>query len=427
MEESSNSPKLIYEEKKAIKLFLWLFYIFFLGYDLFYYYLLHKFTNYGKVGIPDDGLGLWLYIIILCFLPLSIYIIKKGNPYLVKYIILLSYIITDIINALMIYFGTSLTFAMGNIVDVLFIFFSPIFVNKKYFWSASVGIIGKYILLGVVLKDLNVLPPILTTLIIAAIAFIVLIRFYSYINSLTYVHEELRQKEKLAVIGQMAAAIGHEIRNPLSSLKGFTQLQQERNPNSNNYYPIMIQEIDRINSIVNDLMYIGKPRELKFEKTSIEEVIAYTLSITQQQAERQGITVETTMVEPLPPLNCDVKQLKQVFLNLIKNAIESMPEGGMMQVHVKAVESHKMYISIQDEGCGIADENILNLGEPFFTTKKDGTGLGLMVTNQIIKDHNGELKIESVIGKGTNVKVILPIIQEKIEIHNSTIIQISAK
>ena len=126
----------------------------------------------------------------------------------------------------------------------------------------------------------------------------------------------------------MAAAIGHEIRNPLSSLRGFTQLQQERYPNTNDYYPIMIQEIDRINSIVNDLMYLGKPKDITFEKASIEEIIAYTLSITQQQAERQGVTVETIMAGPLPPLDCDAKQLKQVFINLIKNAIESMPEGG---------------------------------------------------------------------------------------------------
>jgi signal transduction histidine kinase len=228
---------------------------------------------------------------------------------------------------------------------------------------------------------------------------------------LTTVHEELRQKEKLAVIGQMAAAIAHEIRNPLSSLRGFTQLQQERYPNTNDYYPIMIQEIDRINSIVNDLMYIGKPRVIKFEKASIEEIIAYTLSITQQQAERQGVTVETIMAGPLQPLNCDEKQLKQVFINLIKNAIESMPEGGRIEIRVKVLEKHKMSVSIQDEGGGIADENILNLGEPFFTTKTDGTGLGLMVTNQIIKDHKGELKIESSIDKGTRVIVSLPILQ----------------
>ena len=256
--------------------------------------------------------------------------------------------------------------------------------------------------------------PILLYLIISAIALIVLVRFYSYIHSLTDAYEELKKKEKLAVIGQMAAAIGHEIRNPLAALKGFTQFQQENYPNANNYYPIMIDEIDRINSIVDDLMYIGKPKKIKFEKASIEEIIAYTLSIAQQQAERQGVTVETIMAGPLPPLDCDEKQLKQVFINLIKNAIESMPEGGRVQIHVKVIEKQqKLSISIQDEGIGIADEDILNLGEPFFTTKKDGTGLGLMVTNQIIQDHLGEINIQSLLNMGTKVEVILPILNKK--------------
>ena len=104
-----------------------------------------------------------------------------------------------------------------------------------------------------------------------------------------------------------------------------------------------------------------------------------------------------------------------MFLNLIKNAIESMPDGGSLIIQAKVLHEKKIYISIQDEGCGISDENIVNLGEPFFTTKKDGTGLGLMVCSQIIKEHNGELKIESEIGKGTKVMVILPISQDKNE------------
>lgn len=292
MNDSNISPKLIFEEKKAIKLFLWLFYTCFITYDILWYFILPKYTEYGGSKFYNNGLGLWLYIIIVCLLPVSIYFVKKDNPYFVKYFILLSFIVIDVIDNLLKYYGTTLNFKSGNIVELLFIFFSPIFVNKKYFWTVSLGIVGKYIFIGIILQDTNVLPPTVVIVILSAIASILLIRFYSYINSLNSVHEELRQKEKLAVVGQMAAAIGHEIRNPLSSLKGFTQLQQERYPDSNEFYPIMIQEIDRINSIVNDLMYLGKPKGIKFEKVSIEELIAYTLSITQQQTERQNVTVE---------------------------------------------------------------------------------------------------------------------------------------
>ncbi|SDM58607.1 ATP-binding protein [Bacillus sp. OK048] len=411
MKETIINPNLILEETKTIKFFLVLFYIFFFAYDFYYYYLMPSYTKEGEIGAPNEGFGLFFHLAVLLLLPVALYFIKKGNPYIVKYIYLFSYAAIETVNSLVIYLGSDKPFGSGNIVELLFVFFSPIFVNKKYFWTASICMIGKYIIIGGILQTSTVVIAIIVFCILSVIAFFLLTRFTSYINALTSVHLELRQNEKLAVIGQMAAGIGHEIRNPLSSLKGFTQLQQESYPNTNDFYPIMIKEIDRINSIVNDLMYLGKPKEINFSKASIEKIIEYTLSITQQQAEKMGVSVETTMAGPLPPIDCDRKQLKQVLINLIKNAIESMPSGGKIKIKVKVVDLNKMNISIQDEGSGIDDKSILNLGEPFFTTKKDGTGLGLMVTKQIIGDHKGDLKIESKLGHGTKVIVTLPISQ----------------
>jgi signal transduction histidine kinase len=411
MKVSPTSPRLISEETKTVKFFLILFYTFFFAYDLFNYYFMPIYTKEGTIGLSNNGLGLWFHIAVIGLLPIALYFMKKGNPYIVKYIYLFSYATIETLNSLAIFYDSNKPYGSGNIVELLFIFFSPIFVNKKYFWTASLFMIGKYVIIGGVLQESHVLFPIIIFLILSVVAYFLLTRFTSYISALTSVHLELRQKEKLAVIGQMAAAIGHEIRNPLSSLKGFTQLQQERNPNTNDFYSIMIQEIDRINYIVNDLMTLGKPKALQFSKASIEEIIAYTLSITQQMSERQGVSIETTMAGPLPPIDCDGKQLKQVFINLIKNAIESMHDGGKIEIKVKVVADNKMEISIQDEGYGIEDQNIINLGEPFYTTKKDGTGLGLMVTNQIIGDHKGDFTIESSLGKGTKVVVTLPISQ----------------
>jgi signal transduction histidine kinase len=411
MKVSPTSPRLISEETKTVKFFLILFYTFFFAYDLFNYYLMPIYTKEGTIGLSNNGLGLWFHIAVIGLLPIALYFMKKGNPYIVKYIYLFSYATIETLNSLAIFYDSNKPYGSGNIVELLFIFFSPIFVNKKYFWTASLFMIGKYVIIGGILQESHVLFPIIIFLILSVVAYFLLTRFTSYISALTSVHLELRQKEKLAVIGQMAAAIGHEIRNPLSSLKGFTQLQQERYPNTNDFYPIMIQEIDRINYIVNDLMTLGKPKALQFSKASIEEIIAYTLSITQQMSERQGVSIETTMAGPLPPIDCDGKQLKQVFINLIKNAIESMHDGGKIEIKVKVVADNKMEISIQDEGYGIEDQNIINLGEPFYTTKKDGTGLGLMVTNQIIGDHKGDFTIESSLGKGTKVVVTLPISQ----------------
>lgn len=413
MYERSYSPKLIFEEKKAITLFLWVFYFFYFTYELAWHFIMPSIQKSEESGIHLGGLGFWQYILIIGLLPIAFRYIKKGNPYSVKYILLFGYLIIDIMNNMLKYYGTTIPFSSGNIVDLLLVFFSPIFVNKKYFWFVSVGIIGKYLLFAVVLKETFLYLPVLITVILSAIAFILLIRFRSYIDSLTYAYEELRQKEKLAVIGQMATAISHEIRNPLSSLRGFTQLQNEANTDSNDFYPIMIQEIDRINSIVDDLMYLGKPREMATEKANINEIIEYTLSITKPQGEIQGIRVDTKLEEQIPAIDCDEKQLKQVFINLIKNAIEAMPNGGNLKIKSEMLDKQQVSITIADDGCGILEEDLKNLGVPFYTTKEDGTGLGLMVTNQIIKDHNGNLKIESKHGMGSKVTVTLPIFQRQ--------------
>ncbi|MEH7484241.1 two-component sensor histidine kinase, partial [Neobacillus drentensis] len=215
MKEGINNPKLIFEERKAIILFLWLFNLLYYSFEIFYFYIRPKLNK--KVNPFDTnevGLGVWLYILIFCLLPIAIYFFKKGNPYVVKYIYIIGYIGIDIIDNLMKYLGTTDSFGSGNIVEVLFILFCPIFVNNKYFWVVSLGMIGKELLLGLILQDLNVLIPTVIYVILSVIAYILVIRFNSYIQTLTTVYEELRQKEKLAVIGQMAAAIGHEIRNP---------------------------------------------------------------------------------------------------------------------------------------------------------------------------------------------------------------------
>jgi signal transduction histidine kinase len=405
------STKLILEEQKAIKLFLWLFYIMYFTFDVYYYSIYDNLQKQGEVGLPNVGLGIWIYVLILGLLIPGIHYIKKGNPYIVKYVYLVGFLLVTLTDDLITYLENPNPYASGNIVEVLFIVFSPIFVNKKYFYISSSLITVKYLLLLLVLHDSRVIPPLVVYLIIMVIAYVILLRFNSYIQSLLKIHNDLTQKEKLATIGQMATAIAHEIRNPLSSLKGFTQLQQERHPNTNDFYPIMIQEIDRINSIVNDLMYLGKPKTIHFDKENMEEIIAYTLSITQQLSKMQNINIETIIEGPLPPIDCDEKQLKQVFINLLKNAIEAMPGGGLIKINAKILQGNKLVITIIDEGCGIKEDDVKNLGDPFFTTKIDGNGLGLMVTNQIIKDHQGEIKFQSKIGCGTKVEVILPLVQ----------------
>ncbi|AIM17124.1 hypothetical protein HW35_13455 [Bacillus sp. X1(2014)] len=418
MKSESIIGKLLFEERRANTLFLWLFYILFLVFDLLWYIVLPRFSRFGDKEFLQTGLGYCVFVFMFILLVFTYKLNKNGNPYKVKYILFISYILIDVTDNVLRYFGTTLQFAAGNIVELLFVFMSPIFVNKRYFWTVSLGVIGKYILLGIILHTADVLAPIIILSVLAAIAFILLKRFNSYVNSLTSVHEELRQKERLAIIGQMSAAIGHEIRNPMASLKGFIQLQREQYPNTNDYYSIMIQEIDRIDSIIDDLLYIGKPRVIQFNKGNIKEIIDYTISLVKQQDEENRIVFETKIEDTIPEIDCVEKRLKQVLINLIKNAIEAMPKGGRITISAGVLDRTKVWLSIEDEGDGIKEENIANISVPFFTTKKNGTGLGLMVSEQIIKDHNGSIKFESTEKKGTKVIVELPIVQ-----NNKKIIQ----
>jgi signal transduction histidine kinase len=408
MNDYNGLNKLVTEEIKATKLFLWLFYIIFFSFDAFYYFIMPLMTDSRELGLPKDGMGYWFYILVLGILPWAIYLLKSNKPYVVKYLIFLLYNIIDMINALPMYIGTDNEFASGNIVELLFVLYTPIFINKRYFWFVTWAIILKYVFYGVLIQDPKVLLGIVILSVLAGISYLFLFRFNSYINTLEKVNENLRNKEKLAAVGQLATSIGHEIRNPLAALRGFTQLQHEKYPNDKEYYQIMENEIERINLIVNDLMYLGKPRSLMLVKHNIKDIIEYVVMILTQIAQSNNVKIKIGL-DNHPSINCDENQLKQVFINLLKNAIESMPTGGNINITSKVIENNELAIFIEDEGQGIEEERLSKLGQPFFTTKEDGNGLGLLVTFNIIEKHKGRIVYNSAIGKGTTVVTYLPI------------------
>lgn len=401
---------LIQEEVKALKLFLSLFYIIFFLSDILYYYFYPKVqTGDSGIGFPEGSLGFWMYAFMFLLLLISIYFTKKKYIYLVKYIIFIGYIFSDLINNILIYYGTTKPLDSGNAVEPFLLLFSPIFVNKRYFWAVSLGLVGKYAFLGVILHTPIVIVPIVLCVSFAAIAFILLTRFQSYVCTIKNMFEEAQQAEKLAVIGKMAATIAHEIRNPLTSLKGFTQLQREKHPEDAEYYNIMVQEIERMNAIVSELMVLGKPKKRQYALHNIKDILSYVISIVEQPASQYGITISTAFAKELPSIKCDEKQMKQVFLNIIKNAIEAMPSGGNIIVEANVVHGEQIVVSVIDEGCGISQEKIDKIGAAFYTTKEDGTGLGLMVTYKILEEHRGEMEFESTLGVGTKVNIKLPV------------------
>lgn len=407
MKNNTREILLISEENKAIKLFIWLYYLIYIGYDFFYYFIYPPYMN-KEIGLPEGGLGFLHYILIFIPLVLAFYFFKKKNPYPIKYFFLGFYVMVEFINYFMIYYGEDLAFRGGHVVELLFILFSPIFVSKKYFWIVSTTMLLKYVVYGMLFHSSNVILPSILIIFFTLVAFILLNRFYSYLRALSTAHEELRESEKLAVIGQMATAIAHEIKNPLSALKGFTQLQQEKDKADEQYYPIMLNEIDRINSIVTDLLVLGKPNTgIKFPK-SLLDIIQYVVTITEPHTVRKNIKIELNG-NVSPVLLCDENQLKQVFINLVKNAMEAMQDGGTVTINFEEKDGFAVF-SVEDEGCGIEPDKISKLGDPFYTTKQNGTGLGLMVTKKIIEEHNGEFFINSELHKGTTVTVKIPAI-----------------
>ncbi len=222
--------------------------------------------------------------------------------------------------------------------------------------------------------------------------------------------EQLRKSDTLTVIGELAAGIAHEIRNPLTALKGFIQLLESSMMNEHAmYYQVITSELQRIDTIINEFLLLAKPQAIKYQEKDIKQIMKETTDLLSAQAVLHNIQFVTMYNNKLPLVFCEPNQLKKVFINLIKNAIEVMPNGGNITITIKKKRNQRIQISIKDEGTGIAKEKIKKLGEPFYTTKARGTGLGLMVSYRIIAEHQGTISIESEEGRGTIFTIELPL------------------
>jgi two-component system sporulation sensor kinase A len=217
--------------------------------------------------------------------------------------------------------------------------------------------------------------------------------------------ELLLNSEKLSVAGQLAAGIAHEVRNPLTAIKGFLQLMKIEDEQKA-YMEIIQSEISRIEMILTELLIIAKPQVMKFKKTAIQDLLKSVKTLLDTQAILNNIEIELDTPEVISEIMCDENQLKQVFINFIKNSIEAMPTGGEIKIQVTEAIDHVL-LRFSDTGSGIPKENLKRIGEPFFTTKERGTGLGLLVSKQIIENHNGHILIDSD-GNGTSIEVTLP-------------------
>jgi two-component system, sporulation sensor kinase A len=218
----------------------------------------------------------------------------------------------------------------------------------------------------------------------------------------------LLNSEKLSVAGQLAAGIAHEVRNPLTAIKGFLQLLQSELESPPKYFDIIHSEMDRIELILSELLVLAKPQDLKFEMKELMVLVEHVKTLIDTHAIMKNIVIETHY-EPDPTIiRCDENQLKQVFINFMKNSIEAMPDGGTITIEISKHGTNKIKLLFKDTGSGIPKHLLKRIGQPFFTTKENGTGLGFMISKQIIENHDGTIHIWSD-PKGTIIEVILPI------------------
>lgn len=230
------------------------------------------------------------------------------------------------------------------------------------------------------------------------------------LSELRRLEKEVRRKEKLAAVGQLAAGVAHEVRNPLSSIKGFAthfrSLFPEKTPN-HEAADILIREVNRLDRVIGELLEFARPSDIRTIPTSFSEILHHSLRLVKADAERINVTI-TPRMQPLPPVHMDPDRITQVLLNLYLNALQAMPEGGELLITAQA-DTNSVTLAIEDTGCGIPKEEMAHIFDPFYTTKSKGTGLGLAVVAKIMEAHGGGVSVTARETGGTIFTLTFPV------------------
>lgn len=222
--------------------------------------------------------------------------------------------------------------------------------------------------------------------------------------------EKLMKTEKLEVVSHLAASISHEVRNPLTTCKGFLQLsfEEEKSPEIKLYLGTAIQELDRASDIINDYLTFAKPVPDKVERIFVCQEVQHVVNILTPLANMQDVQIFCHKDQSEQAyISGDRKKLEQALINIVKNGVESMQKGGKLEIHT-SVEYPMVRIEIRDEGKGMTPQQINRLGEPYFTMKDNGTGLGMMVSFSLIKGMGGHIHVDSEVGKWTSFTIEFP-------------------
>jgi PAS domain S-box-containing protein len=229
------------------------------------------------------------------------------------------------------------------------------------------------------------------------------------ITELETLRMELNHVERLSLVGQMAAGITHEIRNPMAVVRGFLQLMREKSPPTlDHYYRIVMEELDRANGIINDFLSLAQNRPVESEKCHLHDIIKELTPLLWADANLRGQTIEVKLDDSMPELLLNAKEIKQLILNLSRNAMEAMTEKGQLTIETRVTNQGGL-LMVSDTGPGIPSGQREKLFEPFFTTKAKGTGLGLALCLSIVERHGGKITVDSTEGQGTTFTVLFPL------------------
>jgi two-component system sensor histidine kinase HydH len=232
--------------------------------------------------------------------------------------------------------------------------------------------------------------------------------------------EEVRRAEKLAAVGKLAAGVAHEIRNPLSSIRGFARFLRDalaERPQERECAEIMAKEVDRINKVVTDLLTFARPMEAELAPTDVAELMEHTLRLVEEDARGRRVEILKGFSPDLPPVALDANQMTQALLNLLLNALEVSQAGGKIEAGTAmAGSASRLLVWVEDDGPGIPAENMGKIFDPFFTTRESGTGLGLAMVHKIVENHKGDIRVESPVpgkSRGSRFTISIPVTTDK--------------
>lgn len=319
------------------------------------------------------------------------------------------------------------------VIEVIFLLIVPLFLSKK--WSLfsrdkklilAFMISSLYVLVSLVIGMINVLletgfTPYVSRLysgyIFASLIMVMTMVFQvyltEYLNENAILRTEMQKSEKLNIVSELAASVAHEVRNPLTVVRGFIQLLESTEDVKNkDYMRLVLAELDRAEQIISDYLNLARPQIEKKEHICLSAQLIEMTTLMSSFAAMQGVYLQVEISESLYTIG-DKTKLKQAIMNVVKNGIEAI-QGNKGYLKVTAMQKDEtIVIRVKDSGVGMTKEQLARLGQPYYSLKEKGTGLGLMVTFSILQAHNGTLEYKSESGKGTEAIIILPAVRNK--------------